>query len=162
MHGYYLVGSHKVKIINSRHIYHFHSRFEISSLFSVGVSDSMERNSSWEPKSGSAKQIYRLVRNWKVHYSIHKSLLLDLILNHMNPVQMLTLFFSRSILILSPIYFNLNAGNFPSLNSWQRLKYRFTRTCYMHHTTDKSNALCWWRAKATAQSRSASSFSNLG
>jgi hypothetical protein len=43
----------------------------------------------------------QLIKNLKVHYHLHNSMLLDLILSQINPVHIVTLYYLRAISILS-------------------------------------------------------------
>lgn len=66
----------------------------------------MEQSSTWNGVSNSAggEQNSHLSFSAEIHYNIYKSLILDPVLIHLNPVDTITLCILRSILI---VFFHL-------------------------------------------------------
>jgi hypothetical protein len=85
------------------------------------ITNSMEQSSTWEANSDSACQI---LQNLKIHYRAHKSLLPDCILNHVEPVHILTTH-------LSNIHFNIILPFTPKMVSHLQV-FRLKFVCISH------------------------------
>jgi hypothetical protein len=67
------------------------------------ITNFTEQSPSWEAKShSSSPEVLLLFWNPKVHCYVHKTHPVNPILSQMNPVHIITLYFFKSILILSP------------------------------------------------------------
>jgi hypothetical protein len=78
------------------------------------LTNSMEQSLSWEADSHLAsEEIPCHLWNFEVHYCVHKSLPLDPVLSHVNPVHAWTPFFIICFNIVFPLPWSLN-GFFPS------------------------------------------------
>jgi len=85
--------------------------------FNFRAINSMKQSPSWEVNTYSASQeIIRLLWNPKLHYRVHKSPPLDLILGQMTPIHTFALYFPKihSDIIYPSMPKSLPSGLFPS------------------------------------------------
>jgi hypothetical protein len=90
----------------------------------------------------------------KVHYSVHKSPPLALILRESNPVHVVTVYLRASLILSSHLRLSLPSGLFPSGVQTKRYISRLLHACYIHRPFRLPLFHCpinlWWRMQTNS------------
>jgi hypothetical protein len=102
-------------VLKPTYFYHTSPSVRVSLNENLSLTNSVEQSSSWEINSWSGDQ-QRSCRSWnpKIHFCVHKSPLLVLILSHMNSVPILPQYFFKIYFNIIHLRLDLPSGLFPS------------------------------------------------